>query len=35
MFEGLGEIEEYEASGAYSYLTGGTNSYEEITQVAG
>ncbi len=33
MFEGLGEIEEYEASGAYTYLAGGTNSYVEITQL--
>lgn len=30
MFEGLGDIEEYEASGAYTYLAGNTNSYSEI-----
>ncbi len=33
MFQGLGEIEEYEASEAYTYLAGGTNSYVEITQL--
>jgi phospholipid/cholesterol/gamma-HCH transport system substrate-binding protein len=29
-FEGLGEIEEYEASGAYSYLVGSTSSFSQI-----
>ncbi len=33
MFDGLGEIEEYEASGAYTYLAGNTNSYTEITEL--
>jgi len=32
-FKGLGEIEEYQASGVYSYLIGGTNSYNEITKL--
>jgi len=32
-FEGLGDIEEYQASGAYSYLIGSTNSYNEITKL--
>lgn len=30
LFVGLGEIEEYEVSGAYSYLVGATSSYAEI-----
>ena len=29
-FQGLGEIEEFEASGAYSYLIGSTSSFTEI-----
>lgn len=33
IFDGLGEIEEYEASGAYSYLIGDSNSYNEITDL--
>lgn len=32
-FKELGEIEEYQASGVYSYLIGGTNSYNEITKL--
>lgn len=32
IFEGLGEVEEYEASGAYSYLLGATSSYSEIVE---
>lgn len=32
-FEGLGEIEEYEASGAYSYLVGSTGSFSEIVNL--
>lgn len=32
-FEGLGEIEEYKANGAYSYLTGNTSIYDEITEI--
>ncbi len=30
IFKGLGEIEEYEVSGAYSYLTGASNSFSKI-----
>ncbi len=30
IFKGLGEIEEYEVSGAYSYLTGSSNSFSKI-----
>lgn len=33
VFEGLGEVEEYETDGAYSYLLGSTNSYAEITEI--
>lgn len=32
-FEGLGEIEEYEASGAYSYLVGSTSSFSQIVNL--
>lgn len=32
-FEGLGEIEEYKASGAYSYLIGNTSVYTEILKI--
>lgn len=32
-FEGLGEIEEYEASGAYSYLVGSTTSFTSIVSL--
>jgi phospholipid/cholesterol/gamma-HCH transport system substrate-binding protein len=32
-FEGLGEIEEYKASGAYSYLVGSTSSFSEIVNL--
>jgi len=32
-FEGLGEIEEFEASGAYSYLVGSTGSFTEIVEL--
>jgi len=32
-FEGLGEVEEYEASGAYSYLAGSTSSFTEIVSL--
>lgn len=32
-FEGLGEIEEYEASGAYSYLVGSTSSFSQIVSL--
>jgi phospholipid/cholesterol/gamma-HCH transport system substrate-binding protein len=32
-FEGLGEIEEYKANGAYSYLTGNTSIYDEIVKI--
>ncbi|MDD4108340.1 MAG: MlaD family protein [Prolixibacteraceae bacterium] len=31
IFEGIGEIEEYQTSGVFSYLTGESNSYNEIT----
>ncbi|MCG6187629.1 MlaD family protein [Maribellus maritimus] len=34
IFDGLGtEVEEYSTSGAYSYLTGATNSYNEIIEL--
>jgi phospholipid/cholesterol/gamma-HCH transport system substrate-binding protein len=33
LFEGLGEVEEYYANGAYSYLLGATSSYSEIIEV--
>lgn len=33
LFEGLGEIEEYVASGAYTYLIGSTHSYNEIEKI--
>jgi phospholipid/cholesterol/gamma-HCH transport system substrate-binding protein len=33
LFEGLGEVEEYYANGAYSYLLGTTSSYSEIIEV--
>ncbi len=33
LFEGLGEVEEYYANGAYSYLLGATSSYSEITEI--
>lgn len=33
VFEGLGEIEEYEVSEAYTYLTGTTNSFNEIQEI--
>jgi len=32
-FEGLGEIEEYQANGAFSYLTGNTSIYSEIVKI--
>jgi phospholipid/cholesterol/gamma-HCH transport system substrate-binding protein len=32
-FEGLGDIEEYKANGAYSYLTGSTSVYDEICEI--
>jgi phospholipid/cholesterol/gamma-HCH transport system substrate-binding protein len=32
-FEGFGEIEEYKANGAYSYLTGNTSIYSEIVKI--
>lgn len=32
-FEGLGEVEEYKANGAFSYLTGNTSVYNEILKV--
>ena len=32
-FEGLGDVEEYYANGAYSYLLGSTGSYSEITEI--
>lgn len=32
-FEGLGEIEEYQASSAYTYLTGESHSYTEIAEL--
>jgi phospholipid/cholesterol/gamma-HCH transport system substrate-binding protein len=33
MFDGLQPVEEYEVSGAYTYLTGSTNSFDEIQQL--
>jgi phospholipid/cholesterol/gamma-HCH transport system substrate-binding protein len=33
LFEGLGEVEEYIASGAYTYLAGNSNSYTEIVKL--
>ncbi len=33
LFEGLGEVEEYVASGAYSYLIGATSSYTEVMEI--
>ncbi|TNF43751.1 MAG: MCE family protein [Bacteroidetes bacterium] len=33
LFEGLGEVEEYYANEAYSYLLGATSSYSEIIEV--
>lgn len=33
MFEGIGEVEEYYANGAYSYLLGATSSYTEINNI--
>lgn len=33
MFEGLGPVEEYQASGAYTYLTGESGSYAEIADL--
>lgn len=33
LFEGLGEIEEYKASGVFSYLIGSSNSYSEIVDL--
>lgn len=33
IFEGLRPIEEYQASGAYTYLAGESNSYEEISDL--
>lgn len=33
IFKGLGKVEEYEASGVYSYLLGATNSYSEIIEI--
>ncbi len=33
IFDGLGEVEEYVASGAYSYLLGSTSSYTEILEI--
>ena len=33
MFEGLEDVEEYEASGAYTYLAGQSNSYPEILEL--
>lgn len=33
MFKGLGDVEEYYASGAYSYLLGATSSYSEIVEI--
>ena len=32
-FEGLGEVEEFKANGAFSYLTGNTSVYNEILKV--
>jgi phospholipid/cholesterol/gamma-HCH transport system substrate-binding protein len=33
LFEGIGEVEEYFANGAYSYLLGATSSYSEIIEI--
>ena len=33
LFDGLGDIEEYYANGAYSYLIGSTGSYSEIVEI--
>ena len=33
LFEGLGTVEEYETSGAFTYLLGNTNSYSDITKL--
>jgi phospholipid/cholesterol/gamma-HCH transport system substrate-binding protein len=33
IFKDLGKVEEYEASGVYSYLLGATNSYSEIIEI--
>ncbi len=33
VFKGLGDVEEYYASGAYSYLLGSTPSYSEIVEI--
>lgn len=33
LFAGLGEVEEYEASGAYSYLIGSASTYSEILKI--
>ncbi len=33
LFEGLDDVEEYSTSGAYSYLTGSTSSYDEIVEL--
>jgi phospholipid/cholesterol/gamma-HCH transport system substrate-binding protein len=33
LFKGLGEVEEYYANEAYSYLLGATSSYTEITEI--
>jgi phospholipid/cholesterol/gamma-HCH transport system substrate-binding protein len=33
LFEGIGEVEEYYANGAYSYLLGATSSYAEILEI--
>ncbi len=33
IFDGLGDVEEYYASGAYSYLIGSTSSYTEIDKI--
>lgn len=33
IFDGLGDVEEYKTSGAYSYLLGSTSSYPEITNL--
>jgi phospholipid/cholesterol/gamma-HCH transport system substrate-binding protein len=33
LFEEIGEVEEYFANGAYSYLLGATSSYNEIIEI--
>lgn len=33
MFKGLGNVEEYYANEAYSYMLGATGSYSEITEI--